>query len=101
VVPQDRYTARHGSSAAYSHPPVAPARLDRTLVVAAALDLYNPGTCAQWAAAEIPSCRCVTYDSPWGHVLASAADASTAPLLRAEIRQFLRETYEMTSGTKA
>ena len=71
----------------------------RTLVVAAALDLYNPGACARWAAAQIPSCRCVTYDSPWGHMLASPADASTAPKLCAEIRQFLRGTDEPTSGT--
>ena len=73
----------------------------RTLIVAAALDLYNPGACAQWAAAEIPGCRCVTYDSPWGHMLASAADGATAPLLGAEIRQFLGATDQTTGGDTA
>lgn len=61
----------------------------RTLVLAPALDLYNPAATAQWAAAHIPGARMLEIPSIWGHQSASAADPAAGLWLNREIGAFL------------
>ncbi|MBK9608709.1 MAG: alpha/beta fold hydrolase [Betaproteobacteria bacterium] len=61
----------------------------RTLVLAPALDLYNPAASAQWAAARIPGARMLEIPSIWGHQSASTADPAAGPWLNREIGAFL------------
>jgi homoserine O-acetyltransferase len=59
------------------------------LVLAPALDLYNPAPAARWAAQAMPNARFVEIPSPWGHQAASAADAAAAAFLNDTIGSFL------------
>ncbi len=62
-----------------------------TLVLAPALDLYNPVEAARFAADHIPGARFVPIPSAWGHQSASAADPDAASFLNRAIRDFLSE----------
>jgi homoserine O-acetyltransferase len=59
------------------------------LVLAPALDLYNPAAAARWAAQAMPDARFVEIPSAWGHQAASAADAAAAGFLNDAIGSFL------------
>src|SRR5665213_2507738 len=61
----------------------------RVLIATATLDLYNPVECSTWAARHIADCELLRIDSPWGHLVASAADADGARQLNGAIREFL------------
>jgi homoserine O-acetyltransferase len=61
-----------------------------TMIVAAALDLYNPAESAQEAASHIADCTLQVIDSDWGHLVASSADQASALMLNEKIGRFLR-----------
>ncbi|MBA3478053.1 MAG: alpha/beta fold hydrolase [Lautropia sp.] len=61
------------------------------LVLAPALDLYNPAAAAREAAERMPGARFVEIPSEWGHQSASPADAAAAAFLNWEIGRFLRK----------
>lgn len=63
-----------------------------TLVLAPALDLYNPAEAARFAAAHIPGARFVEIPSAWGHQSASPADPQAAAFLNRTIADFLATT---------
>ncbi len=60
-----------------------------TLVLAPALDLYNPVEAARYAADRIPGGRFVEIPSAWGHQSASAADPGADAFLNRVIAEFL------------
>ena len=68
------------------------------LVATARLDLYNPVECSDFAAAHIAQCELLRIDSTWGHVVASAADASGVLELNRKIGQFLVRTGMTAPG---
>jgi homoserine O-acetyltransferase/O-succinyltransferase len=59
------------------------------LVLAPALDLYNPADAARWAAEAMPAGRFVEIPSDWGHQAASAADPAATAFLNETIGHFL------------
>lgn len=61
-----------------------------SLILAPALDLYNPAHAAREAAGLMPGARFVEIPSHWGHQSASPADPAAARFLNHEIGRFLR-----------
>ena len=59
------------------------------LVLAPALDLYNPADAARAAASGMPGGRFLEIPSPWGHQSASPADPAAAAILNQAIGEFL------------
>jgi len=64
----------------------------RALLLAPALDLFNPATCARDAAGPIPDGRFVEIPSVQGHQAATDRDPADAAFLNRTIAQFLEET---------
>jgi homoserine O-acetyltransferase/O-succinyltransferase len=70
------------------------------LVLAPALDLYNPAHAAREAARQIPHAEFLEIPSAWGHQSASAADPDAALWLNQSIAGFLSRRAECgTCGT--
>jgi homoserine O-acetyltransferase len=63
----------------------------RTLIIASALDLYNPADAAKDAAAQIREARYVELRSIQGHQAASAAYPDDAAMIDGAVRAFLAE----------
>ena len=59
------------------------------LILAPALDLYNPAGAARYAASHMPAARYVEIPSDWGHQSASMADPDAAAFLNRTIGAFL------------
>ena len=62
---------------------------DKTLVLGARPDLYNPVDFAEWASKQISGCVYAAINSDWGHLTFSAADTGNAALLRQYVPQIL------------
>ena len=60
-----------------------------TLILAPALDLYNPAQAARYAASQMAAARFVEIPSDWGHQSASMADPGAAAFLNRAIGAFL------------
>jgi len=61
-----------------------------TLILAPAVDLFNPARCAQEAADAIPGARLVEIPSVQGHQSASGVKAEDAQFLNEEVGDFLQ-----------
>ena len=62
---------------------------DKTLVLGARPDLYNPVDFAEWASKQISGCVYAAINSDWGQLTFSAADTGNAALLRQYVPQIL------------
>ncbi len=61
----------------------------RTLILAPALDLFNPAQAARDAATHIPGARCVEIPSMQGHQAATSTKPDDAAFLKRVIGEFL------------
>lgn len=61
----------------------------RALLLAPALDLYNPPEEARWAASQIPGAGYVELPGSAGHASAAGSDAESTAALRTAVRHFL------------
>jgi len=66
----------------------------QTLVLAPALDLYNPDFEAHFASAHIAGARFVELPGMAGHASASGGVGEATPVLRDAVRHFLREPHQ-------
>lgn len=62
-----------------------------TLVMAPALDLYNPAAAARAAAAEVPAGRFVELPGDWGHASASGVDPAATAAIASAVRAFFAD----------